>query len=407
MISNLHHRITLFVVLALVLLGSPSPASAQCLGPDGLTGPCCVVPVLPNLPVFPAVTLPSAAVCWSACAPTKTAILVTLGAPNPNGCTSFTAPLSVLDASGAPLQAGTATLDYTRGWEETNDDGDPLHVFRMLMKVDLGPMGAVVCPVPLCAAITPTAFFYGHVDFAFNCNSGSWETALSLVHTCDKFIHNSVASSIPAAIHPIDTYAIVGPDVAANPFVPSLIPPLTGPVTGGAIRNVAVPGTPCTFEEPIAAGAANLGAIVTACACPLNLAGPFQHTAQPFSGVSTCGSSFSAIQTPLPLPWLRMITTGLGAWTGSGPGTAYPGAETLWACEGFFFHIDGCITTASVDVDYGVMTAKGFLVTPNSLRPWLTEQMLDLASNYSKQQGINPPFVGSVKPTKHLIYVNF
>jgi hypothetical protein len=97
----------------------------------------------------------------------------------------------------------------------------------------------------------------------------------------------------------------------------------------------------------------------------------------------------------------------MGFWAGGAAPTPYPGPEVLWVNEGFFRHFDGCSGQTSIDVDYGVMTDRGFQVIPDNFRPWQTPRMLDLASNYSKTQGINPPFVGKVLPTKHLIYVNF
>jgi hypothetical protein len=301
--------------------------------------------------------------------------------------------------------SGMGMLDYTRTWTEVNDSGDSLQVWRMMVKSDLRLAGPPApCPVPLCFSASPTAFFSGHIDFAFNCTTGIWEAAASLFHSCDLFIHNPNASSIPGPLHPGIAYAIVGPDVPANPFIPSILPPGTGPMVGGATRRVAVPGTVCWNEDPLVGG--NLGLNLQGCACPLS-SSPAQYATQPFGAAGSCGGAFNAILTPNPYPWKRMITASLGTWAGSGPGTPYPGDENLWANEGFFFFTDGCTSNTRIEGFYGVTTSKGFTVVPDAQRPWLTDRMLDLASNFDSSNGMAPPYVGNVMQTSHTIHANF
>ncbi len=58
-------------VLAAVLASGPQPATAQCFGGDGLDlGPCCT-PVVPNLPAFPAASLPAVSIATTAYDPSS------------------------------------------------------------------------------------------------------------------------------------------------------------------------------------------------------------------------------------------------------------------------------------------------------------------------------------------------
>lgn len=393
----------IFSIFSLILAG---PAAAVlCQGPDGLTGACCTSTTLSIPSPLPGTTMQSVAICWNACVPSTDPIIVTLSSPAPGFCGAYQAQLTVDDISGSGLMSGLVFLDYTRTWTEFNNDGDELQVWRMAAKTDLMLSGTTVpCPVPICLAAAPTAFFYGHIDYAFNCVTSGWEISASLFHSCDRFIHDPIASSIPAPHHPPTAYAIVGPDVSSNPFVPTILSPFTGPITGGAIRRVAIPGTPCLTEDPLVSG--GLGLNLQGCACPLSLS-PAQYSTQPFSAVGSCGGTFSAINTPPPHFWKRMITTSLGTWTGAGPGTPYPGNENLWANEGFFFVTDVCTGITRVESHYGVMTDQGFPVSPDIQRPWLTMRMIDLASNFDSSYGFFPPFVGNVMTTSHTIHANF
>ncbi len=392
----------------LVIAGLAAPSHAQlCFGPDNLSGPCCSFNIanLPTpMPTPP--TMPASGICWTACSPATTNVFLSYTPITQLACGSYSTGLSVIDTAGTVIMRGTMTLDYTRTWAETNFAGDPLQCWRFMAKVDLfASAPGLPCPVP--AGTAPTSFYYGYLDVVLNCNTGGFEFANVLFHSCDLFIHNPAVSSIPGPHHPASSYALVAPVTAANPFLPLPLPPIFGPVTGGATRLSALPGATCLNDELIPAGGANLGLIAQACACPFNLAGPLQYSAQPFTGTSICGTGTASIWTPFPLPWLHLITTSLGFWTGGGPGTPYPGPEAAFVNEGFFFTTDGCFGIPFIQVYYGAMTDQGFPVTPDAARPWQTPRMLDLASNYSRSMGITPPFVGTVRPTARLIYVNF
>jgi hypothetical protein len=393
-------------VLAVLTAILAVPAEAQlCLGPDGLTGPCCSAATITVPPPLPGASLPSAGVCWIGCSPSTSSIFITCSPPAQIWCGSYQAQLSVDDASGVSILSGLLELDYSRTWTEFNDDGDELQVWRMLAKTDMRASGTSgACPVPACLATGATAFFYGHIDYAYNCSTTNWEVAISLFHPGDLFIHNPASSSIPGPYHATRSYALVGPDLPANPFSPTLLPPVTGAVTGGAVRRVAPPGAACAFEEPLTSG--NLWTFQQGCACPLNPA-PLQYSAQPFWANSSCGSGFLSLWTPAPHWWRRMITISLGTWTGSGPGTPYPGDENLWANEVVFSYTDGCSSTTRIELHYGVMTDQGFAVVPDTQRPYQTMRMIDLASNFTAAGGLVPPYVGSVVRTTHVVHANF
>lgn len=396
----------LLVTLTLLAAVFTVPAEAQlCLGPDGLTGPCCSAATLTIPTSLPGASLPSVGVCWTSCSPSTQATYIDCSPPSPVSCGMFQSQVTVSDGSGTVVLTGLLLLDYSRTWTEFNVDGDELQVWRMLAKADMmRSTGSGPCLMPACLPFGFTAFYYGHVDYAYNCSSGGWEVALSLFHPGDLFVHNPASSSAPGSFHNPRSYALVGPDTAANPFSPTLLPPVTGPVTGGAVRRVPVPGGACSTEEPLTVG--NLWTIQQGCACPLSPT-PQQYALQPFWANGACGSSFTSMWTPSPHYWHRMVTISLGTWTGSGPGTPYPGNENLWANEVVFFFTDGCSGVTRVEFNYGVTTAQGFTVMADTQRPWLTQRMLDLASNWNSSGGIVPPYVGSVIRATHVTHANF
>lgn len=407
----------LLAVVALVI-GFGSPAEAQlCFGPDGLQGNCWER-TKGNLPDLVPFKLEASGICWSKCEPKKEAGVILFDQINRNQCGVYDSIATMHDAAGVPLLVGRARLDYTRTWEETDANGRSYQVWRFLVKVDfrLGQATAPSCIVPPCALTQPTTFYYGYVDFALVCNTTIFRHVAVLFHPCDKFIHDKRHSSRPGTFHPDDYYAIVGPDNAAQPFVPaSSMAPFTPPAGNflGAVRVVAPPGAPdCIMEERLQQS--SLSSLGQACACPLdrNLNGV---TAQIHRAQGSCPdaagrvSSYSSVNTFLPgllFPWFFMVSHHVGAWnlTTADP---YPGGELVTLTEGFYRYYDSCTSQASIDVSYGAMTEAGLPVTPDAQRPWQsTDRFLDLASNYSKSQGIKAPFTGEIFPTKHLIYVN-
>lgn len=394
---------------------------SHCTGPDGLSGPCCT-PVPANLPQFPPVTSPALGICWANCAPnTQPNQRVILGTPVPGACGQYKVPLTLLDPVGVPLLVGSISLDYTRTWDETTGGAAPVYqVFRFAAKADLSlppvPPPAGACPVPPCLLAHPTAFFYGYVDYAVRCPGPAlvWEHALVLFHNCDRFIHQPGISDRPGAFHGNRTFAIVSPDTAVNPFVPVVNPPFGGALVSEAVRDVGPVGSVLCFTEERLAGGVRLP-IIQGCACPLGF-GFGQQAAVRLSGTGSCPdpfglpSSFTSLNAmPLGLPWLEMITTSIGCWT---TGASYPGPECAWVEEGLFQYHDSCATSTAgggnfVDILYGSATVAGFPVLPSAGGP-LTDKFDDLASNLAHDVTLPavPPFLGSVRPTRHLVYTN-
>ena len=401
-----------FLLPTLALFGPlAAAAGAQCTGPDGFDGACCST-VTPNIPALPSFTLPGQGICWSSCTlSSQNCVVVTLQQPTATStCGQYSSLLVIEDCTGLPLMTGTATLDYTRHWSESQFPGTVTHdVYRFMLKVDLaGTFSSTpVCPVPPCVDTTAHAetFWYGYVDYALECSVLAWEPAMVLFHGCDELQHGPLSAK-PGTFHPADSFAIVAPDTTANPFVPygflPMVPP-SGTLTADAMRDVSTPGT-CEAKEYIVGGA--LSPIGSACFCPLTFF-PDQTTASHFSGSSSCGSSFFDISFWPLTPWFYFLTTGIGSWTTS---ASYPGPEEAYASEGLFLYNDLTCTgsiDSYVDVMYGSMTRGGFTVVPDPAI-LVTDQFVDLASNYSLLLPSTPvfPLMGEVKPTSHLIYGN-
>lgn len=403
----------LLVALASLLA---RPASAQCFGPDNLTGPCCTV-TIPNLPVFPAISMPGLGACWDRCTQgLQRTLVVTWSAPAPTSCSEYSSALTVIDqVSGQPIMVGKMVLDYARTWQEVDPAGNAIQVWRFTVKADLSavPGGLVVnCPEPPCLApVGPhgTAFFYGYMDYAA-CNvAGNWQNALVLSHAPDRFIHAPGFSNKPGLFHPGQSYAIIAPHSALQPFLPGNNVAFGGPVVAEAMRNVNMPGVPpgvCVVEDPVVQGLiTKLGA-----GCLANIANnPKQHTVRKLQGQSTCANAaglpggFSSLNVNFPaLPWFHLVTTSVGTWTN---GNVYPGKEQAWVDEGLFIHQDAC-TGDFVELKYGGTTRGGWqALLPNGTA---SLNFTDLIDNYSAPlNGPYPlPLMGAVQPSEHLITLN-
>lgn len=404
----------LSLALPLALALAAAPSAQLCLGPDQLDQAPCCTPVDLALPNLPPISLPSKGICWDTCAPVQTTCnLVEVGVPvgGPQ-CGEFLADVNVLDCNGQALLKGSAVLNYTRTWAEGNQAGTAKYqVYRFALKVDLfgAQSSPPVCPVPDCIPAVQATFFYGYVDYAFDCASGAVEHALALFHGCDELTHDPLLSAQPGVYHPTRSYAIVGPDTSANPFNPSFTSPLAGPVVAEAMRSTNSPiPFACLAEEPVLQG--QLDHLISVCLCPLQIQ-PGQMHLSSFSGLGACGSSFNTINAWPNTPWYELVTIGLGRWSNATGG--YPGPEQLAVSEGLFLYRDACASSGAVqqslDVFYGVETQFGFQVVPTSAVAPATQNFLDLASNYSTPLPgpIAFPLLGSANSgTRHLIYVN-
>ncbi|MEO0651057.1 MAG: hypothetical protein AAFZ65_10300 [Planctomycetota bacterium] len=412
--------ITLAIALSAGLWSSTAEAqTGLCFGPDGLNSTACCAPVGLDIPDLIPFDLQSSGFCWEACDVVDQNCLGIIAGPGvPTAqCGQFVRDLEVVECTGLSLMKGELVLDYTRTWEERLQPGAPpqYQVWRFAAKIDLtGDFTATPqCPVPpslvpTIPGVDPTTFFYGYYDLALDCTTNTFEHALVLFNACDAFQHAPGLSSTPGVFNPTSTYAIVGPDNAANPFVPNAFPTPGNFVVGEALRR-AEPNFPglCTAEEMITQGI--FQPLGSACLCPLT-AGSVQQTASVVDLAGMCGSGAQSINAFPAVPWIHFITTSIGGWT---TGAAYPGPERVAVGEGAFLYRDACSPTGfpeqSLDIFYGGLTFGGFF-TPGSITPvGTTQAFVDLASNYSALlPGPIPfPLVGNVRPTKHLMYFNY
>ena len=413
---SLRNRIAPLGVFAATILALAPQAEAQCFIPDGYDSAPCCAPVTPTLPNFPSASLPGKGICWTDCVlSSEVCTKIGISAPVPSSlvCTQYTSDLEVFDCvAGTQLMKGTLTLDYTRTWTEQSPTSSiPIQIWRFAVKVDMkSPAGATLgCPTPLCAQVPgASAFYYGYVDYALDCTTGAFDTVLVLYHACDDFIHNAAFSAVPGTFHPTTTYAIVAPDTAANPFVPSIAIPSAGILANEAMRSVTPNATgTCHAEEHIQQG--SFTPLGSGCLCPLSFASP-QQTAVKVDGSGMCGGGFSTVNFFPVVPWYDLIITSIGRW--SSP-VSYPGPEHASVAEGLFQYRNVCSTTGvveqSFDIFYGGYTIAGYPVIPTSpIFPPLSNRFLDIATNYSLLAGtpIAYPLYGAVAPTDHLIYVN-
>lgn len=414
----MNRSLALVVSLVLAVLSMPSARAQACLGPDGLDGPCWQ-PTTANLPAFPGLDLPGLGVCWKDCVlDDQLDVQVTMDTPLEKSCGQYEAALTVT-AAGEPLLRGTLVLDYTRTWLELAPTAQ-YQVWRFMAKVDLSgePELGNPCPIPSCLLSLSTAFYYGYVDLAVDCNTAEWAGVLVLFHNSDVWIHGQKSSAKGFGLHPSRNYAIVAPHTQANPFDPtaSMSHP-DGEILSGRVRNVGHPEAPdlCSTADRISSSLATwLGDV---CLSGFGVANPPRGSAVVFRGAGTCTDS-AGVPTwwlslrllhviPVGVPWTFLQGTSIGFWTSD---ASYPGDERAVVSEGLFLFHDSCASAAgepslSLDFFYGAATVAGYLAQ-SLTGEVITQRFLDLASNYS-QIGIPfPPLVGHVMPTKHLIYGN-
>ncbi len=335
---------------------------------------------------------------------------MSIGQPIQNACGQYLASFTQLDCAFNPVLGGVIEMNYTRTWEEITSTNQRLQVWRFAIKSDVFPVLANPpdpCMVPPCLFAHPTAFYYGYMDYALNCLTGQWECAIVMFHNCDEFIHDPLISALPGVFHPDRSYAIVAPDVPANPFVAANLTPPVGAIVSEAVRNTVPPGVTCIAEDPIQGNVQFLG---DGCGCQFAL-NPKQLNARRFLATGTCvaagfgPTSFSTLNLWPVYPWFHMMTTSIGTWTGAG---AYPGIEKAWVDEGAILYHESCDTTSYGEVYYGGSTADGYTVVPTDPVFPTTQNFTDIASNVSFPLPGVPagPLVGVIMPTRNLIYVN-
>lgn len=418
--------LSLSLVLAgTVALAAPRSSAIPCAGADDLAhGPCCSQ-IVPNIPKLVPFAMPALGVCWEKCQPTSQSNLrIQWGAPQQVLCSQYEADVTVLDsATGLVLLKGKLHLDYSRTWYESTSSAaqNLIQVWRFLAKVDFvsnaAPGAVVPCPVPSC--LPPqgnqnTAFFYGYVDYAQDCNNlQQWTASAVLFHGSDFFQHKPVVSSRPGSYHPGRSYAIVAPHTAANPFVPALLAEPGGPFFSGietAMRSMdANTLTACTVLSKLAGG--QRVPFANGCLEFFSTVAP-QHTLSLLEGMSACfdptglPGSFKSLAVGFPtLPWFHLVGTSIGRWTTA---MGYPGPERVWVDEGLFQSHYSC-AGQFFDVYYGATTADGFPAMSTDLTTPLPPFFLDLADNYTFDPSAPGPFplVGHVMPSQHIIHVSY
>jgi hypothetical protein len=419
-------------LLSLASLALIAPAAqaqiTACFAPDNLAGPCCT-PTGANLPAFPPISLPASAIAWNSCALAGTACAtLDLSPPLPGVvCGQFGVQIRVNDCLGNTHLVGKGILDYARTWIETGNISvaptvPPLpanyQVWRFLIKLDLQANPSPVAPsgllFPADLAINNTVFYYGHVDYALDCNTGQFKTSVVLFHGADWLINFPGISSNNAGANPTRSYALVAPNTPINPFVPALSLITPAPVAFESVRaigNINQPGTPalCNSEENLAQGFYN--PLAFGCLNPPAL-GPVNSAAVQLQGASQCGSNFQSINLFGTVPWLELISTSLGSWT---TGNDYPGPEAVRADEGLFAYRDACQAGTvgngqALEIFYGTESQGGFgafLVDPTGVLVG-HKNFIDLVSNWRRPVGtpLMLPAIGRVMQSYHLISVN-
>src|SRR5262249_42717975 len=149
-----------------------------------------------------------------------------------------------------------------------------LQVWRLLLNGDLVPSAFMVqhfannqLVLPRCiTAFHGKVHFWGYVDYAQNCSTGSFEAAWVLGHDCDHFEHGPV-SARPGSFHDLEWYVFAGPGSFSANLIPP--PPASPPGRNQDFRPNHWFNLPniCVFEEPLSSATLTDGN--TFCACGL------------------------------------------------------------------------------------------------------------------------------------------
>jgi hypothetical protein len=409
-----------------LLLTASAQAQGLCFGPDLLNGPCCA-PTGVNLPPLPPINMQAAAICWTGCALSgQDCAQLSSSPPSPTAvCGQFNLSLTVSDCTSTPHMIGFGLMDYARTWREqgntVNTAGTVVptvyQVWRFMLKLDLFRVvpssPAPACMVPNDLGLNPTVFYYGYVDYALDCSSGTIQNSLMLFHGSDWLINFPGISGNLSGANPLRSHALVGPDTGLTPFVAAdfLIAPANPQFDSiRPIGNVNLPGTPaaCNTEETLTAAVYNPYGF--GCLNPPSL-GPIQSAAVLLNGGSACGSGFQTLNLFGTVPWLDMISTSIGSWTLN---NNYPGPERVRANEGLFLYRDSCqfgtVGWQAFEVFYGAETRGGFTaLLPIASGPGpIVANFLDMCSNWRNPAGtpLILPAIGRVMNSYHILSIN-
>lgn len=369
-------RATFLTALALLLAVGTVPAQL-CPQDDGFVGPCCAVPQ-PTFPAFPVLTVGGKGGSLNNCAldcqwPTVTTIV-----PTQVLCDYWIFNISIFGAAvvDPAIPAGFMLGKYARTWTEAGPAG-PIQVWRWLVNMDAAyaPSGLVVppgCKYPF-SALPPfnlPVHYYGHLDYAFTCATGTWEVSYALTHLCPFESHAPFSAQplpIPAGL-PARTYHFVAP----GNFAWVVSPAPSGAIIADSHRSsVIVPGIPyqCQTESPIVAG--NLVDAFQDCICagPTPVVPPGRYTHQNLNAVvANCGVAQPIASLPIP----GILPTGfryqsIGTWVPPALGPIpYPGNESVGTYLGVVTFNDLCpglMSPGGLHIVAGTGTVGGYPMT--------------------------------------------
>jgi hypothetical protein len=361
---------SLAVVASLLLASSVRAGTPPaCFGPDGLDGACCQSPTL-TLPTFPAIVQRGRFLNFDQCVPgVHGPVCVNLRAPRtapPGGapvCGIYLIPLTISTCGPRPqsLWSGTMRAQYSRTWLETRPPSSTpdVQVWRFLLNGDLVPslfmiqhFGNDNQVLPHCfTAFHGKVHFWGYVDYAQNCATGSFEAAWVLEHGCDHFEHEAL-STRTGSFHPMDSYTFLGPggSFASSPIVP----PVSAAGRDHDFRPNRWSNQPniCMGEEPLTSDSLVDGNPF----CPCIPTGPPVLACQflELSAVGTCNSRVHS-DPNFAIPFCRKF---VGSFTDP---NAYPGVEEVWLDQGMLQYSDACDPlTIVTELFKGVETIGGF-----------------------------------------------
>jgi hypothetical protein len=339
------------VLAAFVLvLAIGQAGTAQCIGgDDGFDVGCCMGPVTPTLPVFPAVTMTASWAEMAKCFPSNVnTVTVSLAPPTMVLCDYALVQVSVAFPAGETIN-GVLVAKYVRTFNLLPVGSG--QVWRFLLNGDLAcaPIAASVpctTPLPRCSFIPgQTVHFDGHLDY--QCNPGStlpFRASLSLTHHSGCISH-ATWSCVPIGgllAHTESSYHLVGP----APFVWGAAGPTpAGPLIADSARSSFLQVVPslvygCTTEQKIGPGGVMLGGPgAPGCVPAVCNLGPVCSTAA-CTAANTCyedvGVQFTtccagaiwgpSMTVPIggtPVQATGMIAVRLGQW-GVVAGGAYP-----------------------------------------------------------------------------------
>lgn len=321
--SHMNRIISITALIASIFF-TAIPAQAQCFGDDGFAVPgACCVPVTPNLPQFPALTIPAEGACFLDCSLEQNwNATIGLGAPIPIFCDLYAVPITIFSPQ-TPTATTFLIAKYVRTWLQVDPTGlGNVQVWRFLVNADINYLLSTTsvspCPVPQTAMNGLKVHFIGSLEYALDCaNSNQWQAAINLTHLCGAYMHHPLSQK-PMTVNPNPDriYCFVGPtpfDWNATP------PPPQGTAQiGDAERSTAVnlganpPLWQCQSESTIFNAA--LTPLAQGCPCSSGTTiGTPRFTDLDLRFDYGCTASTGATYAPIPFP--PLAPSGLTSFT--------------------------------------------------------------------------------------------